>query len=141
VWAYGRLESRVGNDVIIGSEGKTTLIMTSSSSETPGAILTAWLHRFFAFFTNKHHIASELLEHSDRTNPVFSESRGRVIAAGRPLLTAAQHSHEIRDDLTLEQILDLIVAVARIHGDPGYLEPILQSSLDGLRPPNHGGPA
>jgi AcrR family transcriptional regulator len=109
-------------------------------AETPGAILTAWLHRFFAFFTNKHHIASELLEHSDRTNPVFSESRARVIAAGRPLLIAAQRSHEIRDDLTLEQILDMIVAVATIHGDPGYLEPILQSALDGLRPPNDGGP-
>src|SRR5246127_5618441 len=74
-------------------------------AETPGAILTAWLHRFFAFFTNKHHIASELLEHSDRPNPVFSESRARVIAAGRPLLIAAQHSHEIRDALALEQIL------------------------------------
>src|SRR6201982_2294133 len=32
-------------------------------AETPGAMLTAWLHRFFAFFTNKHHIASELLKH------------------------------------------------------------------------------
>jgi hypothetical protein len=81
-----------------------------------------------------------LLEHSARTIPVFSESRARVIAAGRPLLIAAQRSHEIRDDLTLEQILDMIVAVATIHGDPGYLEPILQSALDGLRPPNDGGP-
>src|SRR5450755_3842834 len=39
--------------------------------ETPGAVLTAWLHRFFAFVTSKHHIASELLEHTDRSNPLF----------------------------------------------------------------------
>ena len=110
-------------------------------AETPGAMLTAWLHRFFAFFTNKHHIASELLEHTDRSNPVFGESRTRVIAAGRPLLVAAQHAHEVRDDLTLEQILDMIIAIATIHGDPGYLEPILQTTLDGLRPPNDGEPA
>jgi AcrR family transcriptional regulator len=110
-------------------------------AETPGAMLTAWLHRFFAFFTNKHHIASELLEHTDRSNPVFGESRTRVIAAGRPLLVAAQHAHEVRDDLTLEQILDMIIAIATIHGDPGYLEPILQTTFDGLRPPNDGEPA
>ncbi len=110
-------------------------------AETPGAMLTAWLHRFFAFFTNKHHIASELLEHTDRSNPVFGESRTRVIAAGRPLLVAAQHAHEVRDDLTLEQILDMIIAIATIHGDPGYLEPILQTTFDGLRAPNDGGPA
>ena len=37
--------------------------------ETPGAVLTAWLHRFFAFATSKRHIASELLEHTDGGNP------------------------------------------------------------------------
>jgi hypothetical protein len=58
-----------------------------------------------------------------------------VIAAGRPLLAAAQHAGEIRDDLTLEQILDMIVAISTIHGDTGYTEPILQTALDGLRPP------
>jgi AcrR family transcriptional regulator len=110
-------------------------------AETPGAMLTAWLHRFFAFFTNKHHIASELLKHTDSSNPVFDDNRARVIAAGRPLLVAAQHAHEVRDDLTLEQILDMIIAIATIHGDPDYLEPILQTTLDGLRPPTNGEPA
>ena len=104
------------------------------NGETPGAILTAWLHRFFAFLTSKHHIASELLAHTDSTNPVFDTSRSRVIAAGRPLLAAAQRAHEIRGDLTLEQILDMVIAVATIHGDACYIEPILRSALDGLRP-------
>ena len=105
-------------------------------AQTPGATLMAWLHRFFAFFTNKHHIASELLEHTDHSNPVFGTNRARVMAAGRPLLAAAQRSHEVRDDLTLEQVLDMVVAIATIHGDPGYLQPILQTALDGLRPPD-----
>jgi AcrR family transcriptional regulator len=102
--------------------------------ETPGAALMAWLRRFFAFATTKHNVASELLAHSDRGNPVFGESRARVLAAGRPLLAAAQRAHQIRDKLTLEQILDMIVAIATIHGDTGYVEPILQATLDGLRP-------
>lgn len=102
--------------------------------ETPGAILMAWLHRFFAFATTKHHVASELLAHLDRSNPVFGESRARVLAAGRPLLAAAQLTHEVRDTLTLEQILDMIIAIATIHGDTRYIEPILLATLDGLRP-------
>ena len=109
--------------------------------ETPGAVFVAWLHRFFAFFTSKRHVGSELLEHSDSSNPVFGESRARVLAAGRPLLVAAQHTHEVRNDLTLEQVLDMVIAVATIHGDARYLEPILQAALDGLRPPTDAGPA
>ena len=103
--------------------------------ETPGAVLATWLHRFFAFFIAKHHIASELLTHVDTDNPVFNESRNRVLAAGAPLLAAAQGASEVRDDLTLEQILDMIIAIATIHGDTDYVQPMLQTLLDGLRPP------
>ena len=113
----------------------------TSGGETPGAILEAWLHRFFAFVTSKRHIAAELLEHTDRSDPIFGGNRARVIAAGRPLLVAAQRAHQIRDDLTLEQVLDMVIAIATIHGDSRYLEPILQTALDGLRPPADAGPA
>ena len=102
--------------------------------DTPGAIFTAWLHRFFAYFTSKRHVAAELLEHSDRDNPVFGAGLPRVLAAARPLLVAAQDAHEVRADLTLEQILDMVVAIAKIPGDSGYLEPILDAAIDGLRP-------
>jgi AcrR family transcriptional regulator len=104
------------------------------TGETPGAVLTAWLRRFLGFSSSKRHIASELLTHVDSANPVFNENRDRVLAAGRPLLVAAQEAGEVRDDLTLEQVLDLIIAVARIHGDPAYVEPIMAIAFDGLRP-------
>src|SRR5262249_31359570 len=87
---------------------------------------------FFGFVISKRHIAAELLEHTDRANPLFDTSLVRVLAAGRPLLDAAQRAHEVRYDLTLEQILDLVIAIAAIHGDACYLEPILQTALDGL---------
>jgi AcrR family transcriptional regulator len=109
--------------------------------ETQGATLGAWLHRFFAFITSKRHIAGELLKETDRSNPLFKNNRARVMAAGRPLLAAAQRNGEVRDDLTLEQILDMIVAIAAIHGDTGYTGPILQAALDGLRPPADARPA
>jgi len=106
----------------------------SVDGETPGAVLMAWLHRFFAFATTKHHVVSELLAHTDRSDPLFDNNRARVLAAGRPLLAAAQRTHEVSDGLTLEQILDMVVAIATIQRDTGYLEPILQAALDGLRP-------
>jgi AcrR family transcriptional regulator len=102
--------------------------------ETPGAVLVAWLYRFFAFATSKRHIAAELLEHTDRSNPLFDNSRARVIAAGLPLLAAAQRADQVRDDVALEQILDMVIAIATIHGDTRYLDPILQTALDGLAP-------
>ena len=105
----------------------------TTDGETPGAALVAWLHRFSAFTTSKRHIAAELLKQTDRSNPLFENNRTRVMTAGRPLLAAAQHAGEIRDDLPLEQILDMIVAIATIHGEAGYTGPILQAALDGLR--------
>jgi AcrR family transcriptional regulator len=102
--------------------------------QTPGARLLSWLRQLFAFFASKRHIASELLKHTDSGNPVFGGGRARVIAAGQPLLTAAQHTKEIRSDLDIEQVLDLIHAVAAIHGDNRYVQPILLAALDGLRP-------
>ncbi|TDC80961.1 TetR/AcrR family transcriptional regulator [Actinomadura sp. 7K507] len=103
--------------------------------DTPGAVLTAWLQRFLAFTSGKRHIASELLAGPDGGSPVFGQSRARVLDAGRPLLAAAQEAGEVRLDLTLEQILDMIVAIAAISGDAGYLQPILRAAFDGLRPP------
>ena len=110
------------------------------AGETPGAVLASWLRRFFTFGTGKRHIAAVLLEHTDTGNPLFENSRTRVIAAGRPLLAAAQSSREVRDDIVLEQVLDMVVAITRIQGDARYLEPILQTALDGLRPPTDGDP-
>ncbi len=106
------------------------------AGQTASARFEAWLRRFFDYFTSKRHIASALLEHVAGEDPVFDHNRTRVLAAGQPLLAAAQRSGEVRDDLTLEQILDLTIAVAKLGGDPGYVEPILQAVLDGLRVPD-----
>ena len=101
-------------------------------------ILVAWLRRFYAYFTSKRFVAAALLEHADRDDPVFGAGYTRVLNAGRPLLHAAQQSGEIRTDLTLEQILDMIAAIAKIPGDTRYREPILHAALDALRPANTG---
>jgi AcrR family transcriptional regulator len=107
----------------------------SLRAETSGARFVAWIHHFFSFYNSKRHVGDELLKDSKDNRPLFGGSRARVIAAGRPLLVAAQQAQEIRDDLTLEQILDMVIAIAQIHGEPRYLDPILQTALDGLSEP------
>jgi AcrR family transcriptional regulator len=104
----------------------------TASEQPPGARLVSWLRQLFAFFASKRHIASELLKHTESGDPLFGGGRARVIAAGEPLLSAAQRAGEIRGDLGIEQVLDLIHAVATIHGGDSGVEPILQTVLDGL---------
>jgi len=107
---------------------------TTITGDSPGAILITWMRRFYAYYTSKRHVAAELLEHTSADNPVFGGGLPRVLAAGQPLLLAAQSAGEIRSDLTLKQILDLIVSVAKIQGSTEYVEPILRAALDALRP-------
>ena len=102
----------------------------------PGTQFLAWLHRFFRYVLGKRHIAVELLAHADGSDAVFGASRRRVIAAGLPLMRAAQDAGEVRTDLSLDQVLDMIVAIAGLSADPDYVEPILRTALAGLRPPS-----
>jgi AcrR family transcriptional regulator len=105
---------------------------------TPAARLEAWLRRFVVFKTGERHAAVVLLSQVDSANPVFNANRDRVLAAGRALLDAAQAAGEVRADLTLEQLLDMVLAIARIHGDADYVAPILETALAGLRPGGGG---
>lgn len=104
-------------------------------TDTPGEAVGRWLRRFIEFIASKHDIGVELLEQTDRENPVFDTSRDRVLAAGRPLLLAAQQSGEIQAGLTLEQLLDMVIALSAIRGDADYREPLLQAALEGIRRP------
>lgn len=97
------------------------------------AALRTWLRRFAVFHETKHPIAAELLRHTDTADPVFGTSRDRVIAVAGPLLAAAQQAHQVRTDLTIDQVLDLVLAAVTVPGDRQYVEPILRAALDGLR--------
>jgi hypothetical protein len=51
-----------------------------------------------------------------------------MLAAGQPLLSAAQDAHQIASNLDL----DLVVAIAKIPGTSEYRQPILGTALAGL---------
>lgn len=101
---------------------------------SPGDALRVWLVEFFTFAASKKHVATELLTHVKADSPIFNDTKTRVIAAGTPLFTAAQRAHEIREDLTLDQVLKMLVSIAAIDGNAEYQKPILNTVLDGLAP-------
>jgi AcrR family transcriptional regulator len=104
--------------------------------DTPGAAFVAWLGVVLAFVPTKRAIVSQLLEHTAHDDPLLHANRARALDAGRPLLNAAQQAGEVRADLTFDQIIDMINAIAKIPAGPDYLEPMFQTLLDGLRPSN-----
>jgi AcrR family transcriptional regulator len=104
-----------------------------SGSGSPGDALVDWLRQFYDYFTSKLPLADELLASTDPDAPVFATGYTQVHDAGRPLLETAQEAGEIRDDLTLEQILAYVGAVGKIPGTPEHRRPILEAALDSLR--------
>lgn len=122
------LEALYSDEIDAVCEAAATL-----EGETPGATFFAWLERFFDYFTSKRQVADELLAQSGPDNPVVDAGRPRVMDAARPLLLAAQESGEVRTDLTLEQILDMVIGIAKIPGDPDYVRPILRAGIAGLQ--------
>lgn len=103
---------------------------------TPADTVDRWLRQFIAFVASKHDIAVELLEQTAPQSPLFDTSRDRVLSAGAPLLTAAQQAGQIRPELTLEQLLDMVLALSAIRGGASYREPILSAALTGIRVPS-----
>lgn len=111
---------------------------STSEGATPGARLAAWLRRFYAYFTSKRFVAAELLEHTGSDDPVFGTGFARIHEAAEPLVRAARQSDELTADLTTEQILALVAAVAKIPGGSAYRAPILDATLAGLVSPRGG---
>jgi AcrR family transcriptional regulator len=100
---------------------------------TPGKRLDAWLRRLFAFLSRKHRVVELLKQASDDAGPFLSQNANRVLATARPLLATAQDSQEVREDLTIEQLMQMVLALATIPGDSDYLAPMLETLLDGLK--------
>ncbi|MBC7274696.1 MAG: TetR/AcrR family transcriptional regulator [Streptomyces sp.] len=106
------------------------------SGDTPGEAFFNWLTRFHANGARKGPLASLLLAESANGTPtVLRDSRSRTIAAGEPLFRAAQRSGEVRDDVSLGQILDGLVALAGVDNHPDFPGALIRIMLDGLRPP------
>lgn len=106
-----------------------------ATGATPGEAFFSWLMYFHAAGARKGPLASLLLaESADGAPVVLRDSRSRTVEAAEPLFRAAQQSGEVRDDVSLGQILDGIVALGGLDRDPDFPGALVRVLLDGLRP-------
>src|SRR5581483_7675654 len=100
----------------------------------PWQSLTAWIDRFMAYLSTKRALAHELLNYLDQDAELFKTCRASLFAAGEPLLERAQDAGVVRPDVTIAEVVQLMVGIGKIPtADPRQVERILRVALDGLR--------
>jgi AcrR family transcriptional regulator len=96
--------------------------------------LVAWLHGFVDYIATKQALADELFAIAEHNAAVFSGCRASLNEAGQPLLEAAQKAGEARTDVTIEEVVKMVAAIAKMPADsPEQIERVLDLALDGLR--------
>jgi AcrR family transcriptional regulator len=100
----------------------------------PWDALNTWFERFIAYIGTKRALAAELLNYLDQDAPLFQLCRGSLFEAGEPLLTRAQEAGAVRSDVTIGEVIQMMVGISKIPaGDPQQTERIMRVALDGLR--------
>ena len=100
----------------------------------PWEALAEWLHRVVSYVGRKYALAQELWNYLDRDAPVFSGCRTALFAAGGTLLERAQQAGEVRADVTIDDVMQIVGGIGKNATiPPDQMERILDIALDGLR--------
>jgi AcrR family transcriptional regulator len=103
-------------------------------SADPWEALNDWFLRFIGYLATKQALAAELLNYLDQDAELFQVCRTSLWAAGEPLLQRAQEAGVVRPDVTVGEVIQMVVGIAKIPaGNPEQKEHILRIALDGLR--------
>ena len=112
--------------------------MCRSAAELDGSdpweALEGWFEQFIAYVGTKRALAAELSNYLDQDAPLFQGCRTSLFAAGEPLLKRAQEAGVVRPDVSIAEVIQMVVGIAKIPAsEPGQNEHILRIALDGLR--------
>jgi AcrR family transcriptional regulator len=100
----------------------------------PWEALNDWFLRFIGYLATKQALAAELLNYLDQDAELFQVCRSSLWAAGEPLLKRAQEAGVVRPDVTVGEVIQMVVGIAKIPAsNPEQKEHILRIALDGLR--------
>jgi len=103
-------------------------------SADPWEGLNSWLERVVSYVAAKQVLAAELINYLDKDAQLFQACRGSLYSAGEPLLLRAQESGVVRKDVTIGEVIQLVVGIAKVpSADPAQTEHVLRVALDGLR--------
>ncbi len=99
----------------------------------PGDALATWLRAVVDYATMKRGL-SELMHSLDKESARFLWCRDALRAAGGALLARAQQAGAVRSDVTIVDLLRLIMAISKAtEPAPGGADRLLAVVLDGLR--------
>jgi AcrR family transcriptional regulator len=100
----------------------------------PWEALSSWVERLIGYIATKQALAGELLKYLEKDAPLFANCRTLLWAAGEPLLKRAQESGVVRPDVSIGDLIQMVIGIAKIPtSDPGQAEHIVRVALDGLR--------
>ena len=100
----------------------------------PWEALSSWFEGFIGYIATKRALASELSNYLDQDAPLFTGCRALLFAAGEPLLRRAQEAGLVRTDVSIGDVIQMVVSIAKIPtSEPGQAEHIVRIALDGLR--------
>jgi AcrR family transcriptional regulator len=102
--------------------------------EDPWEALNAWFEGFIAYIATKRALAAELQNYLEQDAPLFQSCRTALFEAGEPLLRHAQESGLVRQDVSIGDVIQMVVGIAKMPtSDPKQNQHILRIALDGLR--------
>jgi AcrR family transcriptional regulator len=105
--------------------------------------LNSWFDRVIAYMATKQALSHELLNYLDREAALFKSCRAALFAAGEPLLQHAQQAGVVRPDVSIAQVMQMVIAIAKAPAsDPEQTRHLMRIALDGLRyrPPDQQPP-
>ncbi len=100
----------------------------------PWEALNAWFGRFISYIGTKRALMAELQNYLGADAELFRVCRASLFGSGEPLLKRAQDAGVVRPDVTIADVIQMVVGIAKIpSGDMKVNERILQIAVDGLR--------
>jgi AcrR family transcriptional regulator len=100
----------------------------------PWEALSSWFERVIGYIATKQALAGELLNYLEKDAPLFTTCRSLLWAAGEPLLKRAQDSGVVRPDVSIGDVIQMVIGIAKIPtSEPGQADHIARVALDGLR--------
>jgi AcrR family transcriptional regulator len=100
----------------------------------PWEAFVGWVDRLQRYMVTKQALSQELLQYMDRDAKLFSVCRGAIHGSGRPIVERAQAAHMLRPEVTVEEIVQIMLGLAKIPtSQPGLNDRFVQIALDGLR--------
>ena len=102
--------------------------------DDPWEALNTWLERVIAYVATKQVLAAELVNYLDKNAELFQSCRNSLYSAGEPLLQRAQDAGVVRSDVSIGEVIQLVVGIAKVpNADPAQTKHVLRVALDGLR--------